>query len=369
MLFTPKRIKEYTDKYALVDGIPFKLPVAAVNSPALMAVFPINLEKAKAFLPKNIQPFCLWKQGLLVVTVIDYRETPIGKYIEYSIGIACTHGSKPAPRLIPGFFSSLFKTGQYVVDLPVSSEVSVKGGKGIWGMPKHQGQLDFKITDDKVSSQYDLDGQLVAYVEIKKPRFSFIPLKIRASNYCSFRGMLMKSDILLNNRFGLRLFGKNKARFVIGDHPRLQALKELEIGEAIAAIYLPSIHGILDDHVESWFLTYDQLPEKAPEGMESVIDLGLSEEWLAPPDAPIPPDQPKQASVPPAPPEATSAAPEQPKEETISSTPHSPEQSNDETVSPKPSDLEQPKDETVSPKPSNETVGETDTNKPQAPQV
>ncbi len=348
MLMTPRRIKAYTDKYALVDGIPFKLPVAAVNSPALMAVFPINIEKAKAFLPKNVQPFCLWKQGLLVVTVIDYRETPIGKYIEYSIGIACTHGSKPAPKLIPGFLPNIFKTGQYVIDLPVSSEVSVKGGKGIWGMPKHQGQLDFKITDDKVSSQYDLDGQLVAYVEIKKPKFNFFPIKIRASNYCSFRGMLMKSDILLNNRFGMRLFGKNKARFVIGDHPRLQALKELEIGEAIAAVYLPSIHGILDDHIESWFLTYDQLPEKAPEGMESVVGLGLSEEWLAPPEAPIPPDQPKaaptpltEASDPPAQPKAAPTPPNQPEE------------------------VPAPQKESVTAQQSNETTSDTETNKPQ----
>ena len=289
MLMIPRRIKQYTGKYALVDGIPFKLPVSAVNSPALMAIFPINLEKSKAFLPKSVQPFCLWNSGLLIVTVIDYRETPIGKYIEYSIGIACTHGAKPAPKLLPGVLPNLFKTGQYVIDLPVSSEVSVKGGKGIWGMPKHQGQLDFKITDELVSSQYDLDGQLVAYVEIKKPRFNFIPIKVRASNYCAFRGMLMKSDILLNNKFGVRLFGKDKARFVIGDHPRLQAMKDLEIGDAIAAIYLPSIHGILDDHIESWFLDYDQLPEKAPEGMESVIDLGLSEEWLPPPSASVPP--------------------------------------------------------------------------------
>ena len=289
MLMIPRRIKQYTGRYARVDGIPFKLPVSAVNSPALMAIFPINLEKAKAFLPKSVQPFCLWNSGLLIVTVIDYRETPIGKYIEYSIAIACTHGTKPAPKLLPGVLPNLFKTGQYVIDLPVSSEVSVKGGKGIWGMPKHQGQLDFKITDGLVSSQYDLDGQLVAYVEIKKPRFNFIPIKVRASNYCAFRGMLMKSDILLNNKFGVRLFGKDKARFVIGDHPRLQAMKELEIGDAIAAIYLPSIHGILDDHIESWFLDYDQLPEKVPEGMESVINLGLSEEWLPPPSAPIPP--------------------------------------------------------------------------------
>jgi len=289
MLCFSNRIKNYAGRYSLVDGIPFKLPVAAVNSPALMAVFPIDTEKAKQFLPHGIHPLRLWTQSLLIVTVIDYRETTIGKYIEYSIAIACTHGEKPAPRLLPGLFQRFFKAGQYVVDLPVSSEISVKGGKGIWGMPKHQANLDFKISETKVSSQYDLDGKLVAYVEIEPAKCTKIPVKARASNYCSFRGMLMKSDILLDTHCGVRLLKAAKARFVIGDHPRLQALKELDIGAAIATVYLPSITGTLDDHIESWFLDLAQLPEKAPEGFESVINLGLSEAWLAPPDAPIPP--------------------------------------------------------------------------------
>lgn len=291
MFCFPKRIKDYTGRFSLVDGIPFKLPVAATNSPALMALFPIDLEKAKQFLPATgIHPFRLWDKGLLVVTVIDYRETPIGKYIEYSIAIACTHGSKPAPRLLPAIFQNFFKVGQYVIDLPVSSEISVKGGKGIWGMPKHQGHLNFIIEENKVSSQYDLDGKLVAYVEIVPPKTASIPIKIRASNYCSYRGMLMKSDILLDTKFGVCLGKKAKARFVIGDHPRLQALKALEFGDPLAAIFLPSITGTLDDHIECWFLDLDGLPKTAPEGFESVINLGLSEEWLSPPNAPIPPE-------------------------------------------------------------------------------
>ena len=51
------------------------------------------------------------------------------------------------PPLLPLVFQKTFGLGQYVVDLPVSTEVSVKGGKGIWGMPKHQANLDFVVTD------------------------------------------------------------------------------------------------------------------------------------------------------------------------------------------------------------------------------
>ena len=36
-------------------------------------------------------------KAILLVAVIDYRDTNIGTYIEYSIGIGCTRGRRPAP--------------------------------------------------------------------------------------------------------------------------------------------------------------------------------------------------------------------------------------------------------------------------------
>jgi hypothetical protein len=41
---------------------------------------------------------------------------------------------------------------------------------------------------------------------------------------------------------------------------------------------------MLDDHTESWFLTFQEPPAAKPEGFESVADLGLGQDWLAPPD-------------------------------------------------------------------------------------
>jgi hypothetical protein len=41
---------------------------------------------------------------------------------------------------------------------------------------------------------------------------------------------------------------------------------------------------VLDDHADSWFIPYERPPEQRPEGLESVIDLGLGEEWLPPPE-------------------------------------------------------------------------------------
>jgi hypothetical protein len=178
-----------------------------------------------------------------------------------------------------------YDTGQYVFDLPVSTEVSVKGGKGIWGMPKHQANLDFTITDTVVSSQYDLDGQFGMLIEINKPE-PWVKLSMGASNFCQFRGLLMKSSVYFHGKAGFSLFKKNAARLCIGELVRLQPLKQLEIGnKPVLTAFIPAAQGILDDHFESWFLSYAEEPTKVPEGLESIVNLGQSQEWLPPPNA------------------------------------------------------------------------------------
>ena len=284
----PRRIQAMTGRFSLVDGIPFQLPVTCIPSPVLMAVYPINPDRAKALMPAELHPLRVGGQGSLVFTVINYLGTNIGTYVEYSIGIACTHGLKPAPPLLPLLLMGRYGTGQFVIDLPVSTQVSVKGGKGIWGMPKHQGNLDFKTTERRASSQYDLDGRLVTYIEIERPASTPLPLNMGAANYCAFRGMLMKSSIYMKGRAGMRLFGAARARLVIGDHPRAAPLKTLEIGpKPIATAYIPGAVGTLDDRIESWFLHDATPPSTPPEGMESVIDLPLDETWPPAPSAPL----------------------------------------------------------------------------------
>ncbi|MCA1579905.1 MAG: acetoacetate decarboxylase family protein [Acidobacteria bacterium] len=286
----PGRLERQEGRFALVDGIPFALPVNCARSPALFAVFPIDAERAKALLPGNeIHPLRLWKKGLLVVSVIDYRVTDIGKYIEFSIAIACTRGSRPAPPLLPALLWKPWGTGQFVFDLPVSTEISVKGGKGIWGMPKHQANLDYVIDDKTVSSQYDLDGQLCMRIEIDRPASATLPFSAAAANYAEFRGMLMKSFVHFRGKVGVSVLRKGSARLTLGNHPRLAALKQLRIEpDPLFTAFVPEANGILDDHCESWFVSFREPPASAPEGLESVVRLGLGEQRLPPPGIPSP---------------------------------------------------------------------------------
>lgn len=288
----PARQRRLEGSHARVDGIDFVMPVNSADTPALMAGFPVDLAGAASLLPgSELNPVRLRDgRALLMVTVVNYEITDIGRYVEYSLAIACTHGVRPAPRLLPGLLRGLYGTGQYVVDLPVSSEVSVKGGKGIWGMPKHQANLDFIVSDTTVSSTYADAGALGAVIEIERPSATALPLDIAATNYCAFRGMLMRSTVYFHGAADIAIGRRAKARLELGDAPGVAALRRLSIDpHPLFTAFLPTTRGVLDDHLESWFLTSDQdardasrLDLRDREGLESVVSLGTSQDWLTP---------------------------------------------------------------------------------------
>ena len=178
-----------------------------------------------------------------------------------------------------------YGTGQYVVDLPVSTEVSTKGGKGIWGMPKHQASLDYLEGEKWISAQYDLDGRLAARFDVRRPARTRLPLSTGAINYCMFRGMIYRSYIYFKAKAGVALLRRGAARFILGDHPRMAPLKTLNhAAEPLFAAYMPSVRGVLDDYLESWFVTTERAPQ-APlsEGLETTFPLGYGETRLDPP--------------------------------------------------------------------------------------
>jgi hypothetical protein len=281
----PRRVRASAGSRANVDGIPFELPVGTHDSPALFAAFPIHADRARRVLPgRELHPCRVGSRGVLIVAVVNYLHTSIGRYVEFCIGILCTRGSSQAPPLLPLALQRVFGTGVYIYDLPVSTEISVKGGLGIWGMPKRQANLDFLIGDRTVSSQYDLDGQLVMRIDIPRsePRF---PLVMKGVGYGDFRGMLTKSYIYLRGRMGLTLMSDSNVSLLLGDHPRIDPIRSLAIDpRPIFTGFVPAMEGVLDDHIETWFQLSDMPPGPPPVGLRDVVDLELRQDWLAPPD-------------------------------------------------------------------------------------
>jgi hypothetical protein len=152
-------------------------------------------------------------------------------------------------------------------------------------MPKHQANLDFVTGTEWVSAQYDLDGQMVSRFDVRRPKSAWLPLNMGALNYCEFRGMIMKSTIYFNGKTGFHLLRPDAARLVLGDHPRAQTIRALDVDpKPLFAAHIPSVLGVLDDTFECWFVTPAQEPASPlGEGLETTYPLGFSETWLAPP--------------------------------------------------------------------------------------
>jgi hypothetical protein len=144
------------------------------------------------------------------------------------------------------------------------------------------------VTDSTVASQYDVGGQLGMHVEIQRPPATALPLRVGAANYCAFRGMLMKSCIYFEGAADVAFGRRARARLVLGSAPQVAGLHALQIADGpLFTCYLPSTRGVLDDHFECWFLTGEEPGETFGDPLKSVVDLGLSEEWLEPPGAPV----------------------------------------------------------------------------------
>ncbi len=94
----------------------------------------------------------------------------------------------------------------------------------------------------------------------------------------------MASYIYFETKAGINFLGNANARLFIGDHPNVAMLRDIDINsDPFFTAHMPDTTGILDDHFECWFMTYDKPPKEMPEDFNSVINLGLDEEWLAPP--------------------------------------------------------------------------------------
>ncbi len=119
-----RRLAREAGRLANVDGIPFTMPVQGTKIQALFAIFPCDYDAACKLIPGNeIHPVRSGGKAMLVVSVVNYIETSIGKYIEYSIALACTHTVRPVPGLFSVLLMGPCETGQFVVDLPVSTEI------------------------------------------------------------------------------------------------------------------------------------------------------------------------------------------------------------------------------------------------------
>lgn len=127
-----------------------ELPIQYRDLSAVFAFFSISPARAEALLQHTplVPVRFLSGTAIAAVSFFDYRDTSIGPYRECGVSLAVVPRGQRQPRLP---FLHVFRAarhgdvGSHILDLPVTSEVADVGGRELWGYPKFQTKIEFRL--------------------------------------------------------------------------------------------------------------------------------------------------------------------------------------------------------------------------------
>ena len=115
----------------------------------------------------RVEPFVLFGKAVVLVASFEYRDTSIGPYGEFGIGVVCKRvGTSPSVLSYAFDMIGAKDTGIYVVNLPVTDEGARVAGIDLWGYPKYVTEIDTDFDDTGV--RVGLRGELE--IECTQPR-------------------------------------------------------------------------------------------------------------------------------------------------------------------------------------------------------
>jgi hypothetical protein len=132
----------------LSDGTVVALPIRYFDARCLLATFVTDAHQASGLLEGSGLQTVRQEDGKAVVVLgsFEYRETDIGQYNEFCLGVSAAAPGDPVPAL-------------YVVNLPVTTAAAELCGREIWGFNKFVTAIDIECNGKKFSTTLcDPDG-------------------------------------------------------------------------------------------------------------------------------------------------------------------------------------------------------------------
>ncbi|HUT54179.1 MAG TPA: acetoacetate decarboxylase family protein [bacterium] len=141
------------------QGHDFKLPILYRRLDTFFAMFGADYRAVSALLPSpRLKPIKVWPgRAAITLNAFNYLDTDIGPYGEFSVGVPCL--LKHAGRRL---------LGVYVHRLPVTTEIAMAGGIGLWGYPKFLCDMKFENTAAEHLVTLTAGEQLILELRVKK---------------------------------------------------------------------------------------------------------------------------------------------------------------------------------------------------------
>lgn len=237
----------------IYNGITFKTPFFIRDAHVTGAVFICDYDKAKALVGHSHQPIRTpFNKALFSIQCIEYKETDIGPYCEVALSILLWpkgDGFRRAMESVLSLIKSNFHT--YVFQLPVTTELSVAGGKGILKYPKFLADITFRDTGvHRICTLRDKNTlELILEFECPKSIRSRFPVNLIRNSMDVHTYVEGQSNKNATFKLSVPEAGQSfvwpRSGIRFGKHIISQQLKVLGIGQQVFQIEIPKCQGML----------------------------------------------------------------------------------------------------------------------------
>jgi hypothetical protein len=201
-----------------IQGETITLPVRITDAEMAAAVFTVRpADAATCLAGTGLRPFTLTGRAFSMLMVVHYGEWVLGSYDEVGIGLF-TRG--PGDRL-----------GLYVVDLPVTGELTREAGQDLWALPKWLMRSTLTFDGSSASVTVHDGDSFVMRASLRAGRMS-LPFGVRAKvptwsklDRGAQAGVLLCGAVPMNVQ-GMHV-GRGNVRVYLGDHPMAERMAAL----------------------------------------------------------------------------------------------------------------------------------------------
>jgi hypothetical protein len=228
------------------------VPVFYQQVMSLGAMFLASWEGLRAMMPSpRMFPLRVMPgQGILYLSGLEYAETDIGPYNEFSIMVPFTL-DKPSPLFTGVLRQAPAEPNVYVHHLPVTTKIAMSAGIEFAGYPKFLATIDFEHRGDWVHCRLAEEDRHILTLSGRKLPLQGAP-RSRARLFTTRNGRLLRSEMVNSERGLAESRDSSHVRLELGDHPIAQELKSLNIGRLTAYQYAPEYQMILSPAIESF---------------------------------------------------------------------------------------------------------------------
>lgn len=220
------------------QGETITLPVRITDAEMAAAVFTVRPREVTTCLGgTGLRPLTLAGRGFSVLMLVRYGEGVLGSYDEVGVGLF-TRGPGGRP-------------GLYLLDLPVTGELTREAGQDFWALPKWLMRCTLTFEGPSASVTVHDGDTFVMRASLRAGRMS-VPFGTRATvptwsklDWGAQAGVLLRGAVSMNVHAAR--FGRGSVRVQLGHHPMAGRMAALGMTRrALLTLHARRLSGALD---------------------------------------------------------------------------------------------------------------------------